>query len=392
MSAERAGEQLYAGAKGYVTVSAVEHNGKHGAVLRYVNPNRAKLHAVDTDGMLEMEEAIAVLEQDATLEFGVFTGAYDVIHAGADITEFKGDCDVDAIHKHLSRGTSLDTRVKALWPRMRTIGVFTGDRYGGSVEWPLFAEWGICDKDTLIQLSEVLLGIIPGWNGVLNIMLKCGPERAKWMGQTGNTLRAEDMLKFGIVQQVVETPDAPDRKAVSTDDWDAAWQAHVAAAEPMLLEAALELATKKKELKRNSEFPGGAKGEKAREKLMKELQQEIADRTDTEKYRELHDKVAKEASRLRKDDDKDGLKALTKSALKDLVKLGKPLAPLAVKAVAKFVDEWSRKSEDQIFANYEEIGQLEAELCACLMETEHRRIGVNAVLSRNPEDKVPVFD
>src|SRR5690606_9416550 len=100
MSAVRAGEMLYSGDKGYVTLFAVEHNGKRGALLRYVNPNRARLHAVDTQGMLEMEEAVSVLERDQSLAFCVFTGAYDLVHAGADITEFKGECDVDAIHRH----------------------------------------------------------------------------------------------------------------------------------------------------------------------------------------------------------------------------------------------------------------------------------------------------
>ena len=392
MSAERSVEQLYRGEQGYVSLDAVEHNGQRGAILRYANPNRARLHAVDTQGMLEMEEAVSVLEQDQSLQFCLLSGSYDLVHAGADITEFRGECDVDAIHRHLSRGTSLDTRIKALWSRMRTVGVLTGDRYGGSVEWPLFAQWAICDKDTLIQLSEVLLGIIPGWNGILNIMLKCGPERAKWMGQTGNTLKAEQMLEYGIVQQVVDIPDQPDRKAVSGDDWEAAWQAHAAKAEPLLINAALDLATQSAEPVRNSEFAEGDSGAAARQALLDSLSAEIAERTSVERYRELHDKVAKEAAALRKAEDLDGLKALSKSALKDVVSLGKPLAPLAVKAVGRFVDTWSRRSQAEILADYEEIGQMEAELCASLMETEHRRLGVHAVLSRNPEDKVPVFD
>ena len=392
MSAIRSNEALYTGSEGYVTLERIEHRAQSGAILRYSNPDKLKLHAVDTQGMLEMEEAVSVLEGLSELQFCLFCGAYDPLHAGADITEFQGEPDVDAIAVHLLRGTSLDTRIKSLWPRMRTVGVFTGDRYGGSVEWPMFAEWGVCDKDTKIQLSEVQLGIIPGWNGVLNLLLKCGRARARYMGQTGNSLNAEEMHKFGIVQAVADTPDKPQRDTAGAEDWDAVWQQHAVAAEEILMVAALKLATAKAEPKRKQEFSDTETGRKAEQKLLDALAKEIAERTDSSRYQKLHDEIAREASRLRKADDKDGLKALAKKASKDVVKLGKPLAPLAVKAVGKFVEEWRGLSREELLARYDEAGQIEVDLCVILMETEHRRIGVNAVLSRKPEDKVPVFD
>lgn len=392
MSAEMEKSSLFAGEQGYVHLDAVKHNGRKGALLHYENPNPAKMHAIDTQGMLEMEQAVSALEGTEGLEFCVLYGSYDLIHAGADVTEFRGDCDIDAIGKHLKRGTRLDARIKKLWPRMRTVGIFTGDRYGGSVEWPLFAEWGICDKDTRIQLSEVHLGIIPGWNGVLNVHLKCGPERALYMGQTGNTLYAQDMLRCGIVQEVVETPEGPERKVVAPEDWKQAWQNHSAKAGPILLDAALRLASNAEAPVRRREFPDTEEGKQARSAMLDSLMQEIADRTDIRKYEELHDRIAREASALRKLEDEDGLKALGKKAFKELLELRKPLAPLAVKAVSQFVAELMDRTRERIFAEYEDLGLMEAELCTSLMETEHRRIGVNAVLSRNPEDKVPVFD
>lgn len=392
MSAKRSSESIYTGIQGYVSLELIDHKGSPGCILKYSNPNPAKLHAVDTQGMLEMEEAVSEIESRKDLQFCIFTGAYDQVHSGADITEFHGDCDVDAISVHLLRGTSLDTRIKALWPRMRTVGVFTGDRYGGSVEWPMFAEWGICDKDSSIQLTEVQLGIIPGWNGVLNLLLKCGRARALYMGQTGNRLSAEEMLKMGLVQAIADTPDVPARAELTPEEWNAAWRSHAEAAEPLLIAAALKLATAKAAPKRKTEFSDTATGKKAEQKLLDALKQEIAERTNVTRYRELHDQVAKEASRLRKAGDTDGIKALAKAAAKDVSKLGKPLAPLAVRAVGKLVDEFDGLSHDELLLQFGEAGQLEAELCVILMETEHRRTGVNAVLSRRPEDKVSVFD
>ncbi len=390
MSAAEQMDRLYQGSQGYVSLDKLSYQGRQGARLQYLNPNPARMHAVDTTGMQEMFDAVSVLEKTQDLSFCIFHGTLDAIHAGADITEFQGECDLDAIHSHLKRGTSLDTRVKGLWPRMRTVGIFTGDRYGGSVEWPLFAEWGICDKDVRIQLSEVHLGIIPGWNGVLNVLLKCGPERARWMGQTGNSLMAADMLRMGIVQKVVATADPPDR-STPPEQWEAARSAYVEASEPLLMTAALDLATSDEAPVRNKEFAADDAGRQARQELLDSLEAELAARMDVSRYRALHDDIAREASALRKADDQDALKALGKKAVKDVLKLGKPLAPLAVKAVGKYVAEWSKLERREILADYEDIGQMEADLCASLMATEHRRIGVNAVLTREPADKVPVF-
>ena len=157
---------LYSGSGGYVNVEAIEYDGHPGALFFYANPDPRKLHAVDTRGMQELEDAIGVIEARAhDLKYVVFYGAYDPVHAGADITEFAGAPDYPAIRTHLLRGAALDARIKALWPKLRTVGIFCGDRYGGSLEWPLFAEWGVADARTTVQFSEVHLGIIPGWNG-----------------------------------------------------------------------------------------------------------------------------------------------------------------------------------------------------------------------------------
>ena len=77
---------------------------------------------------------------------------------------------------------------------------------------------------------------------------------------------------------------------------------------------------------------------------------------------------------------------------KEVLRLGKPLAPGAVAAVNDFVERWGGMPAEQLMAQYAEAGRHEADLCDRLIRTEHRRIGVNAVLTRSPAERVPVFE
>lgn len=383
-SAMAAGELIYTGPEGYVTLTRAEHSGKHGALLYYANPDARKLHAVDVQGMCEMEDAVSALEQEAEgLDFCIFCGAYDQVHAGADITQFAGDPDYAAIKKHLDRGTILDVRIKKLWPKLRTVAILAGDRYGGSVEWPLFAEWAVaCDKARL-QFSEVHLGIVPGWNGILNVILKSNALNGKYMGQTGNPVAANGLMKMGLAQAIVATPEPPDRRSVEREQWPLIWAEHAALCQEVLMGSALKLATAEAAPVRETGFVLASE---------EDLAAEVARRTDPKPYMELRDEIAAKLAALGAEPGKDELKALTKEVNKSLGALGKPLAPASVNGLAEYVARWGVLGRDELLANFEEAAVGEVTLCDELMHTEHRRAGIGAILNRNPAERVPVFD
>ena len=384
MDTQPSGGMIYTGEAGYVEVRAVSHDGKAGALLRYVNPDARKLHAVDVQGMKEMEEGVAAVLAAPGLEFCVFYGAYDPVHAGADITQFAGDPDIPAIKAHLDRGTVLDAKIKAeMWPRLRTVAILCGDRYGGSVEWPLFAQFAVASSNARLQFSEVHLGIVPGWNGVLNVLLRSNAANALYMGTTGNPVDAAGLKAAGIAQRVVETPAAPDRRATPPEDWPAVWTKHAEECQELLLAGALELATK----------PGLAYAPVSHTIADDAaLRDELARRQDPAPYIALRDELAAKVAALGSGPIKDDLKALTKEALKSLAKLGKPLAPAAVSGLTEFVERWGKLSQADLQAQFAKPAQEEADLCTALMSTEHRRRGIDAILTRDVASKVPVFD
>ena len=383
MEAQLMGEVLYAGADGYVEVRRLEHNSSTGAILRYKNPEPRKLHAVDFTGMRELEDGIDIITRADGLDFCVLIGAYDPIHAGADITQFAGEPDYAAIQEHLERGTKLDIHIKnVLWKKLRTVGVFAGDRYGGSVEWPLFAEWNVAAVNSRIQFSEVHLGIVPGWNGILNVLLRSNPLNALYMGTTGDPVTAEQMRMMGIVQRVIDTPEDPNRREVAPEEWPQVWAMHAKKCQTMLLYAALELATQDEQPKRERDYAVITEDK---------LEAAIKERTDVQRYIRLQDEIAAEYAKLGDAPGKDELKQLAKAAGKGVSKLGKPLAPQAVDGIRRYVAKWGALETGQLLEQFGEAALEKAQLCVDLMHTAHRRIGVNAVLSKLPAERVPVF-
>jgi enoyl-CoA hydratase/carnithine racemase len=374
---------VYHGAADHVTVCVIEHGGKRGALFFLHNPDPRKLQAVPDTALDEFAAGLDAIEADTSLKFCIFHSTCDFIHAGADVTQFFGDVDDAWIREYARKGVRLDVRVKKLWPKMRTIAIMFGDRFGGSTEWPLFAEFGICDDKTAIQVTEVHLAILPGWDGLLNILLKAGPLNCRYMGQTGNRVPATQMLGMGAAHSVVTTPQRPNPKAFPEKaDYEKALKEYKAECEKLLMDEALRLATEEHFMKPKQELVIASE---------REIEDEVVRRLNPEPYRDLQREVAKKMEALGENPPDDAVKEVNKFVSAELSKLGKPLAPGSVAAVAEFLDKFGNLSREELLERFEEIGMWEGMRFCDLVATENRHIGIRAILTKNPVERVPVF-
>ncbi len=354
-----ADETLFAGSGGFATLTAAQSGSRKGVLLQIANPN-SKVNTLPPEALTEIGGALDAVEGDSSLEFLVLCGGEGKIHAGADVNMFAGEVapagdekkiDVEAVAAYLKQGAALDVKIKKLSQTLTTVSAMYGERFGGSVEWPLMATYCVAAEDTGIQLSEVNIGILPGWDGVLNVAIKAGPANALYMGTTGARLTAAQMLEAGLVDAVV--------------------------AEDQILPKALELAGSKPP-KREGVEQKDLVGEE-------ELLKLISERLDTARYQALRDEVAAE---------KDGAdpKELSKSVDKRLAKLGKPSAPLAVEAVAAFVQDCQAADLSDVAA-VETLAFKEAALCTVLMKTSDRVLGINSILKAREDvlNKIAIF-
>jgi len=351
---------VFSGKEGLAVLTAKKVGGVDGALLKISN-SKSKVNTVPSEAFAEINQALDHVENEKKFKFLVLYGGEGKIHAGADVNMFFGGLhenenppNYSAVKKYLHEGTAIDLRIKKIGKEKRTVGIMYGERYGGSVEWPLFAEFVVTAPDTGIQFSEVNIGLIPGWNGILNVILKAGFHNALFMGVTGKRITAQQMLETGIADRISEF----DR----------------------LMDTALEIAASSSISKKT--------GVGKRLASENELFAILSMRMDTRKYEAL----ANEVSKMKEKPGADP-KELSKFIDKKLEELGKPLAPLSVESVFGYVAKYGTRIDSNDLELLSEAAFDEADRCNALMKTFDRVIGINSVLKarENPLNKIPIF-
>jgi 3-hydroxyacyl-CoA dehydrogenase/enoyl-CoA hydratase/3-hydroxybutyryl-CoA epimerase len=123
--------------------------------------------------------------------------------AGADIDEFS-QLDTPARGRALvARGWELFNRLAAVpYP---TLALVCGHCLGGGLELALACRYllAVDEPGTRLGLPEVMLGIFPGWGGMLRLPQRVGPGAALDLMLTGRTVDAKRARKMGLADDCV---------------------------------------------------------------------------------------------------------------------------------------------------------------------------------------------
>ena len=123
--------------------------------------------------------------------------------AGADIEEFSGLDTPEKGRALVERGWSLFNRLAAVpYP---TLALVRGHCLGGGLELALACRHllAVDEPGTKMGLPEVMLGIFPGWGGMLRLPQRLGPAAALDMMLTGKTIDAVRARKMGLADDCV---------------------------------------------------------------------------------------------------------------------------------------------------------------------------------------------
>ncbi|HML98400.1 MAG TPA: enoyl-CoA hydratase/isomerase family protein [Tepidiformaceae bacterium] len=131
----------------------------------------------------------------------VFRGEGRAFSAGADISEFGTAPSVMA-----SRSARHD---RDLWwellnHRCLTIALMHGFCYGAGLELPLLCDLRIAERGASFALPEVTLGYIPSACGTQTLPRLAPQGVAMHMILTGEPIGADEALRWGLVDEVVE--------------------------------------------------------------------------------------------------------------------------------------------------------------------------------------------
>lgn len=172
---------------------------KQGPVA-YVTINREKAYNALNSAVIEsVEQIFSDLERDESVMVVVITGAgQKAFIAGADIKEIKeaGDTRTELVKKGQEIFSKIRNSTKVV------IAAVNGYALGGGCELALCCDIRIASKNARFGLTEVKLGLMPGYGGTQLLPRFVGTGAAKYLIFSGEMITAEEAYRLGLVEKV----------------------------------------------------------------------------------------------------------------------------------------------------------------------------------------------
>jgi enoyl-CoA hydratase len=175
-----------------------------GAVARITFSTEGSLNVLSSDVLRSFGNAIRSVRDHSAVRTAIVQAEGKVFLAGADIKEMAGFTR-DQAREYAKLGQEV-LNALAFLPSV-TIAALQGAALGGGLEVALACDFRLAVKSAKLGLPEVTLGLIPGWSGIPRLTKLIGPARAKRLFLSGNPMSAEESLAWGLVDEVVNSPE-----------------------------------------------------------------------------------------------------------------------------------------------------------------------------------------
>ncbi|MED5452112.1 MAG: enoyl-CoA hydratase/isomerase family protein [Candidatus Thermoplasmatota archaeon] len=196
----------------------VDDSSPSGGVISIWTLNRpSKLNALNQESHAAIKEQCARAEAEDSIRVVMIRGAAPppvedggrakpaAFAAGADISEFAGKSSDDV------RDFFANNAWEAVWNLSKpTIAMVDGFALGGGTELALACDIRVASSRAKFGQPEINLGLIPGGGGTQRLCRLLGYGKAMEMTLTGEMVGAEDALRLGLVNKVVEPKDLED--------------------------------------------------------------------------------------------------------------------------------------------------------------------------------------
>jgi enoyl-CoA hydratase/carnithine racemase len=174
------------------------------ALLTLNRPDRG--NSVVPEMARDLLDALATLEQDATVRVLVLTGAGQQFCAGADLAEFQR-----YISEQLPKSHE-PYNARVLWPvtqrlvgcRLPVIAAINGGATAGGLDLALACDIRIASTRAKMGETYIKLGLNPGNGGTYFLPRLIGSGLAAELALTGDVIDAQRALDIGLVNRVVE--------------------------------------------------------------------------------------------------------------------------------------------------------------------------------------------
>jgi enoyl-CoA hydratase/carnithine racemase len=162
-----------------------------------VTINHPPANAWNLATMEEFEKVIDAVEQDKETRVIIITGTGEKsFSAGFDVSD-------------AANAAKTSPKGKALWTRIDRfakpiIAAINGFAFGGGLELAMACHFRIMvdHPKVLVGLTELNLGIIPGWGGTQRLPLLVGRSKALDMILFSKRIGAQEAMQIGLINQI----------------------------------------------------------------------------------------------------------------------------------------------------------------------------------------------
>ena len=188
-------------------MSFVKYEQKNQVAVLTIDRQEA-LNALNSQVLLDLDDAITKVEQADDVVAVILTGAGRSFVAGADIGEMKDFSAIDG-KKFGAHGGSIFLRLENL--SKPVIAAVNGFALGGGCELAMACDIRLAAEKAKFGQPEVGLGITPGFGGTQRLPRIVGVSKAMELILTAKTIGAAEAKEIGLVSEVYPPEELMDK-------------------------------------------------------------------------------------------------------------------------------------------------------------------------------------
>jgi enoyl-CoA hydratase/carnithine racemase len=156
------------------------------------------LNALNAALLIELTQALAAAQADASIGCIVLTGSAKAFAAGADIKEMSDKSYAQVLKDDLFAGASRG--VESI--RKPIIAAVAGYALGGGCELAMMCDFILAADTAKFGQPEINLGVAPGMGGTQRLTRLIGKSKAMDMILTGRMMGAEEAERAGLASRI----------------------------------------------------------------------------------------------------------------------------------------------------------------------------------------------
>ncbi|GGC86035.1 enoyl-CoA hydratase/isomerase family protein [Undibacterium terreum] len=175
---------------------------KKGNIACITLDNPSAMNALSQNVIIELDRAFDQIGTDTCISGVILTGRGKAFVAGADITDLSAVDSVQA-EQFTYFGQRLFNKIESLGKPV--IAAVNGYAFGGGCELAMACTLRIASDHAKFGQPEVKLGVIPGFGGTQRLPRIVGIGRAMQLILTGGVIDAEEALRIGLINEIVDS-------------------------------------------------------------------------------------------------------------------------------------------------------------------------------------------